>query len=64
MLNDSKILIAGSSGMVGSAIVRRLKSLSFSNLITPDSKELDLLNQEAVNEFFSDNKPLKIGDIS
>ena len=57
MLKDSKILIAGSSGMVGSAIVRRLKSLSFSNLLTPDSKELDLLNQEAVNEFFSDNKP-------
>ena len=56
MLKDSKILIAGSSGMVGSAIVRRLKSLSFSNLL-PDSKELDLLNQEAVNEFFSDNKP-------
>ena len=41
MLKDSKILIAGSSGMVGSAIVRRLKSLSFSNLLTPDSKELD-----------------------
>ena len=57
MHKDSKIFIAGSSGMVGSAITRRLKSLSFNNLITPKSKELDLLNQEAVNKFFSLNKP-------
>ena len=57
MHKDSKIFIAGSSGMVGSAITRRLKSLSFNNLITPNSKELDLLNQEAVNKFFSTNKP-------
>ena len=52
MIKTSKIYIAGSNGMVGSAIVRKLKATGFNNLITPSSKELDLRNQDAVNTFF------------
>lgn len=43
--------------MVGSAIVRLLKQLNFTNLITRSSAELDLRNQEAVNLFFEETKP-------
>lgn len=43
--------------MVGSAICRKLKSQGFTNLITRSSKELDLTDQEAVNQFFSNEKP-------
>ena len=57
MIKTSKIYIAGSNGMVGSAIVRKLKATGFNNLITPSSKELDLRNQGAVNTFFEREKP-------
>ena len=57
MIKTSKIYIAGSNGMVGSAIVRKLKATGFNNLITPSSKELDLRNQDAVNTFFEREKP-------
>lgn len=43
--------------MVGSAILRKLKSEGFKNLITRRSSELDLRNQEAVNRFFGEEKP-------
>lgn len=43
--------------MVGSAIIRVLEENSFNNLATKDSSVLDLRNQEAVNEFFKQNKP-------
>ncbi len=54
---DSKIYVAGHNGMVGSAIIRVLEENSFNNLATKDSSVLDLRNQEAVNEFFKQNKP-------
>ena len=54
---NSKIFIAGGSGMVGSAIIRKLKSLGYLNLISPRSSELNLLNQSDVNNFFSENLP-------
>ena len=57
MNKDSKIFIAGGSGMVGSAILRELNSLSFTNIIYPSSKELNLLNQADVEAFFLENKP-------
>ena len=57
MNKDSKIFIAGSTGMVGSAILRELKSLSFNNILTPNSKELDILNQKDVESFFLEHKP-------
>jgi GDP-L-fucose synthase len=55
-LND-KIYIAGHRGLVGSAIVRHLEAQGFTNLITRIHKELDLTNQVAVQDFFSQEKP-------
>jgi GDP-L-fucose synthase len=57
MNKNSKIYIAGHRGMVGSAIVRKLTADGFNNLVFKTSSELDLTNQQAVNDFFSDEKP-------
>jgi GDP-L-fucose synthase len=57
MQDNAKIYIAGHRGMVGSAIVRKLKSNGFTNLIYKTSKELDLTNQSSVNKFFEKEKP-------
>ena len=57
MKKDSKIYIAGHRGLVGSAIVKNLKSKGYSNLIYRTHQELDLLNQEAVANFFELEKP-------
>lgn len=54
---SSKIYIAGHNGMVGSAIVRKLKHLGYTAIITRSSKELDLRNQQEVNHFFEREKP-------
>jgi len=54
---DSKIYIAGHTGMVGSAIVRNLEAKGYKHLILRSSKELDLRNQSAVNDFFQKEKP-------
>jgi GDP-L-fucose synthase len=52
-----KIYIAGHRGMVGSAILRHLKNKGFTNFILKTSSELDLRNQQAVTEFFEEEKP-------
>ena len=57
MLKTAKIFVAGSRGMVGSAIVRNLEQNGFTNIITKSSKELDLRNQQAVFDFFETEKP-------
>lgn len=57
MNKTDKIYIAGHRGMVGSAIERLLKKEGYTNLITRTSKELDLRNQQAVNDFFAKEKP-------
>jgi GDP-L-fucose synthase len=57
MDSSSKIYVAGHRGMVGSAIVRKLQSGGFKNLITRTSAELDLRDQQNVNTFFSTEKP-------
>ena len=59
---DSKIYIAGHSGMVGSACWRALSSAGFTNLIGKTSKELDLKYQPAVENFISSEKPDAIID--
>ena len=50
---DQVIYIAGHRGMVGSALVRRLTALGYTNLLTASHAELDLLDQAAVNDFFA-----------
>jgi GDP-L-fucose synthase len=57
MEKKSKIYIAGHRGLVGSAIMRRLQAESYSNLLTQTHTQLDLLNQQAVNDFFEKEKP-------
>lgn len=57
MKKDATIYIAGHRGMVGSALQRKLKSEGFTNFIARTSRELDLRNQIAVNEFFANEKP-------
>jgi len=53
----SKFYIAGHRGMVGSAIVRRLQSAGYTNLITRTRQELDLLDQRATFDFLQAEKP-------
>jgi len=57
MDKDSKIYLAGHRGLVGSALKRKLESKEYTNLIFHTHKELDLTNQQAVNEFFEQEKP-------
>jgi GDP-L-fucose synthase len=57
MKNSDKIYIAGHRGMVGSALVRKLKAEGFENLVLRTSSELDLRVQSEVEEFFRKEKP-------
>jgi GDP-L-fucose synthase len=58
MINSNdKIYIAGHNGMVGSAIVRRLREKGFINIITRSSLELDLTSQQNVHNFLQDERP-------
>jgi GDP-L-fucose synthase len=54
---NQKIYVAGHQGMVGSAIVRELHKKGHQNIITRTRAELDLINQLAVKEFFTSEKP-------
>ena len=54
---SGKIFVAGHRGMVGAAIVRKLQSEGYNNIITRASKELDLRNQAAVHDFFAAEQP-------
>ncbi|MFA6474996.1 MAG: GDP-L-fucose synthase [Patescibacteria group bacterium] len=53
----AKIYVAGHRGLVGSAIMRQLTTLGYTNLITKTHSELDLLNQAQVKAFFETEKP-------
>ncbi|MDQ0226808.1 GDP-L-fucose synthase family protein [Metabacillus niabensis] len=57
MNKESKIYVAGHRGLVGSAIVRRLKEQGYTNLILRTSKEVDLRDKEQVDNFFETEKP-------
>jgi GDP-L-fucose synthase len=57
MEKNSKIYIAGHRGLVGSAIVNNLQARGYSNLVFRTHSELDLLDQRAVAEFFTTEKP-------
>ena len=52
-----KIYVAGHNGMVGSAIVRKLREKGFISIITRSSSELDLVNQQNVHNFLQEEKP-------
>jgi GDP-L-fucose synthase len=54
---DARIFIAGHRGLVGSAIVRRLRAAGFENLVLRDRMGLDLTRQHAVEEFFAAVRP-------
>ena len=56
-LTNKKIYLAGHTGMVGSAILRELKTRGYTNIINKDLKELDLRNQSEVQTFFTETKP-------
>ena len=57
MNQNSKIYVAGHGGMVGSALIRKLKQKGYKNLLTRTSKELDLTVQRDVLDFFAKEKP-------
>lgn len=57
METNAKIYVAGHRGLVGSAIVRRLKTLGYVNLILRTHTELDLMNEAAVQAFFKTEQP-------
>ena len=54
---SDRVFVAGHRGMVGSAIVRRLEALGYSDILTRSRDELDLLDPVAVNEFFASERP-------
>lgn len=56
MNKTSKIFIAGHKGLVGSAVLKNLQDKGYNNLIFKDRQELDLLNQQAVKDFFEKEK--------
>ncbi|WP_460910237.1 GDP-L-fucose synthase [Spirosoma areae] len=57
MKREDRIYVAGHRGMVGSAIVRKLQTEGYLNIITRTSSELDLRNQAAVTDFFDQEHP-------
>ena len=57
MEKSAKIYVSGHKGMAGSAIVRELKRQGYSDIITRTHGELDLTRQEAVENFFMEEKP-------
>jgi GDP-L-fucose synthase len=59
---NTKIYIAGHKGMVGNAIWNSLQSKGYTNMLGRTSKELDLRNQTAVQEFFEAEKPKVVID--
>ncbi|MEL7328897.1 MAG: GDP-L-fucose synthase [Cyanobacteria bacterium J06559_1] len=57
MNKNAKIFVAGHRGLVGSAIVRRLKAEGYRNLLLATRQQLDLCNQAAVEDFFAAQQP-------
>lgn len=57
MNKSSKIYVAGANGLVGSAIVRRIRKGGYQNLITSDMSDFDLTDPVATNHFFEQMRP-------
>ena len=58
MNEADKIFVAGHRGLVGSALVRRLEAGGFTNVLKRDRAQLDLLQEQAVRDFFVKEKPV------
>jgi len=59
-LRNQRVFVAGHKGMVGSAIVRRLKTLGYDNILTASRAELNLMDQTKVQAWFTENKPEQV----
>lgn len=57
MNKNQRILVLGGRGLVGSAIIRQLEARGFSEILSPTSVELNLLEQADVRDYFKKNKP-------
>lgn len=57
MNKDSKIYVSGHSGLVGTALLKELRKQGYENIVVRSHKELDLLDQKATNDFFTQEKP-------
>ena len=57
MKKGSRIFVAGHKGLVGSSIVRQLKSAGYTNIWTVDRSDVDLTNQKEVNKWFKAHEP-------
>ncbi len=57
LFNDSRIYVAGHSGLLGSALLKKLRSNGHNGIITKTRRELDLTDQESVNGFFKKEQP-------
>ena len=57
MNKDTKIYVAGHTGLVGSAFLRKFNENDYRNIVTRTHKELDLTNQSDVQEFFREERP-------
>ena len=55
---NAKIYVAGNTGLVGSAIVRKLRKVGYHNLVFTPFPQYDLRNQQQVMDFFKREKPL------
>jgi len=60
MQTSESVFVAGHRGLVGSAIVRRLKALGFTNILTRSRAELDLTDARAVDTFFQSQRPAQV----
>jgi GDP-L-fucose synthase len=57
MTKNKKLYIAGHAGMVGSALMRKFTDEGFTNILTRDLNQLNLINQKATDEFFASERP-------
>ncbi len=57
MFKDSRIYVAGHTGLLGSAILKKLKSEGYRNILTITHKELDLIDQKSVDDYFKKERP-------
>lgn len=57
MEKNDKVFVAGHGGLVGSAVVRKLRQEGYTNLLLKTRAELDLMNQAAVKDFFNQQRP-------